>query len=96
MNAYRGSRGIPPFILNLGATVVNITLQPFYSLRESGYRLNRRLGGPQKGSGPFVGKKNFYRASNPGPSIISVVSEPTTFWEVKVHLAFLHSTQTRM
>jgi hypothetical protein len=53
MKAYRGSRGIPPFILILGTRsyVVNFTPRLLYPWKEPRYPLYRRVGGPQRRSG---------------------------------------------
>jgi hypothetical protein len=77
MNAYTGSRGIAPLILNLGTrSVVNFTLRRLYPPgKESRYPFNRRLGEPQSRSGLLEKNKS------PVPSRIrncSTVTKPTT------------------
>jgi hypothetical protein len=69
MKTYWGSRGIAPWILDLGTRwrrVVSFTTQPLYSQGKSPwYPLDRRLGGPQSRSGCCGEEKN----SQPPPGI---------------------------
>jgi len=54
MKSYKGGRGIPPLILNIGTRrrlVVNFTLRPFTTEKEARYPLSLRLGEPQSLAG---------------------------------------------
>ena len=63
METCRGRRGIAPLIHNLGTRwswVDNFTNWPIYVRKELRHPLNRRLGGPQRGSGRFLEKAYFF------------------------------------
>jgi hypothetical protein len=78
IKAYRGSGGIPPWILNLGPRwmwVVSFTPRSLYTQGKNPlYSLDRRLGGPQSRSGhdgeqknsqPLPGLQPWHHASSP-------------------------------
>ena len=59
IEAHRGSRGIPPLILNLTARwrwLVNVTPTPLYHRERTRYSLNRRVGGLDNRYGSLRGK----------------------------------------
>jgi hypothetical protein len=78
MKAYWGSRIIPPHILDLGTRwrwVVNFTPRPLYPQGKSlWYTLNRRLGGPKRGSGRGGEEKNSQPLPGLEPPMIKLVA----------------------
>jgi len=59
-----GGRDPPIVSLGTGSWVVTFTLRPLYPREEPRYTFNRRLGGPQRGSGHYKKRQNPLVMSN--------------------------------
>jgi len=98
MKIYRGSGRTAPLIPNLGRRwrwMVTLTTRPLYPrLKSRLYPVNRRMGGPQMGTGRFGGKKNLLSLPGFEPRLVQPVALITILQTVSFckHISALNNS----